>query len=141
MELTSKAKILVLYVNPYDMLNERGERLSGVSVQYLFWGEGGETLVGQSEWDVTKAVGVQRGKCSMDAALRAKMPIAPALYEADMSMTVGGDGKAVAKIVDVAFLANVKFESYVLPGLVIPGMKVQEQPQAEKPEPKTDAKK
>lgn len=141
MELTSKAKILVLYVNPYDMLNEKGERLSGVSVQYLFWGEGGETLVEQSEWDVTKAVGVQRGKCSMDAALRVKMPIAPALYEADMSMTVGGDGKAVAKITDVAYLANVRFDSYNLPGLVIPGMKVQEHPQAEKPDPKTETKK
>lgn len=121
-ELASKAKILVLFANAYDMTDDRGRAMSGCSVHYLFWGEGGEQLLGQSEWDPSKPVGVQRAKCSMDKELRQKMPIAPAIYEGTFSMTVGGDGKPVLKLVDIAYVANVEMKEKVIPGLVIPGM-------------------
>lgn len=121
-ELTSKAKILVLFANAYDMTDDKGRAMSGCTVHYLFWGESGEKMLGQSEWDPTKPVGVQRAKCSMDKSLRQKMPIAPAIYEGTFSMTVGGDGKPVLKLVDIAYVANVEMKEKVLPGLVIPGM-------------------
>lgn len=120
--ISSKAKILVLYASTYNMLNEKQEQLKGCTVHYLFWGEEGEKLLEQSEWDINKPVGVQRAKCSMDFDLRTKMPIAPALYEGEFEMVVGGDGKPVLKLRDVAYISNVSIKPRVVNGLVVPGM-------------------
>lgn len=132
MEMTNKAKILVLYANPYDMITEEKEHLVGVSIQYLFWGENGEALVCQSEWNPLKPVGVQRGKCSMEKSFRERVVIAPAIYEATFEMGLDGNGKAVSKIIDIHYLSHVKFEPYKIGGLQIPGMIVEE--------PKTEPK-
>lgn len=121
-ELTSEATILVLFANAYEMLDEQKRPLSGCSVHYLFWGEDGEALLPQSEWDPSKPVGYQRAKVSMDKELRVKMPIAPALYRGSFKQVVGGDGKPVLKLVDVAYLSNVEFSAKVNPGLMVPGM-------------------
>ena len=43
-------------------------------------------------------------------------------------MTVGGDGKPVMKLRDVAYVSNVEFKEKVIPGMVIPGMVVPEAP-------------
>lgn len=120
--LRSKAKILILFANAYDMLDERKSQVTGCTVRYLFWGEEGERLLEQSEWNPDKPVGVQCAKCSIDYDLRTKIPIAPALYEGDFEMTVGGDGKPVLRLRDVAYISNVSFTARVVPGLVIPGM-------------------
>ena len=42
--LTNKAKIVILFANQYDMKDETGDKLSGCSVHYMFWGEDGEVL-------------------------------------------------------------------------------------------------
>jgi len=132
MDIGNKAKILVLYASTYNMLNERQEQVKGCTVHYLFWGQDGEKLLEQSEWDINKPVGVQRAKCSMDFDLRAKLPIAPALYEGEFAMTVGGDGKPVLKLVDVAYVSNIRITPHVVPGLAVPGMIQPEQTQKDK---------
>lgn len=37
--LTSKAKIMILFANQYDMKDDSGNKVTGCSVHYLFWGE------------------------------------------------------------------------------------------------------
>lgn len=120
--MTSKAKIVILFANAYDMLNEKQKQMTGCTVHYLFWGEDGEQLMEQSEWDPTKPVGVQRAKCSIDATLRNKIPIAPALYEGSFEMAVGSDGKPVLRLKDVAYISNISIKPKVIPGLAVPGM-------------------
>jgi hypothetical protein len=121
-ELTSKAKILVLFANAYDMQDDRGRQMTGCSVHYLFWGENGEALWSQVEYDPSKPVGVQRAKCSMDSALRSKLAVAPALYEGTFVTTTGGDGKPVLKLRDVAYISHVDFVPRVISGFVVNGM-------------------
>lgn len=120
--VTSKADILIFYVNAIESKGEDGNAISGCSVHYLFWGEGGTALVGKSEPDVTKPIGMQRGKGWLDKAVREKVRVAPAIYEGEFTMTVGSDGKPTLKLVDVAYKSNIEMRPYKLKGLVIPGM-------------------
>jgi hypothetical protein len=122
MEFTSKTDILIFYANAIDTKGDDGSSINGCSVHFLFWGENGTALVGQSEPDVTKPVGMQRGKSWVSYALREKIRIAPAIYEGTFEMAVGSDGKAVLKLVDVAYKSNVKMEAYKINGLHVPGM-------------------
>lgn len=120
--MTSHARILVLFASTYDMLNERQDKVTGCTVRYLFWGENGEALWERSEWDPRKPVGVQVAKCSIDIAMREKIPVAPALYDGDFEITTGGDGKPVMRLKNIAYVANVCIASYVNPGFTVPGM-------------------
>ena len=122
MEFTNKADIMIFYVNAIDSKGEDGNAISGCSVHFLFWGNGGDALVGKSEPDATKPVGMQRGKGWLPKELREKVRVAPAIYEGTFTMTVGSDGKPVLKLVDVAYKANVEMRPYKLKGVVIPGM-------------------
>lgn len=130
--ITNKAKIVVLFASNYNMLNEKQEQIKGCSVRYLFWGEEGEKLLEQSEWDINKPVGIQVAKCSMDFDLRTKMPIAPALYEGTFEMVVGGDGKPVLKLRDVAYISNISIKPKVVNGLMVPGMVMPEEKENKK---------
>lgn len=121
-ELKQKAKILVMYAMPYDMLNEKQEQMKGCSVQYFFWGKDGEKLFPQVEWDTSKPLGMQRAKVSIDYTCRQKITVAPALYEGTFEMRVGGDGKAVARLIDVAFICNVDFLPRYDRDVMVPGM-------------------
>lgn len=120
-ELTNKAKILVLFANAYDMPAERGGNVTGCSVHYLYWGAHGEALASRSEFNPTKPVGLQRAKCSMDIKMRENIVVAPGIYEGTFVTTVGGDGKSVQKLVDIAFLSHVEFTAKIIPGFVCPG--------------------
>lgn len=120
--IQTKAKIVILFANTYDMLDERGNARTGCSIRYLFWGESGEKLLEESQWDVTQPVGVQCSKASIDASLRVKIPIAPALYEGSFVLATGGDGKPVLKLQDVAYVSNISITPRVVPGIVVPGM-------------------
>lgn len=123
-EISTKAKILLLFANAYEMTDDNGRYMSGCTVHYLFWGEYGERMATQSVWDLSKPVGLQRAKCSLDKSLREKIPVAPAIYEGDFYMAVGGDGKPVMKLRDVAYVCNVECKEKVIPGMQIPGMVV-----------------
>lgn len=131
-ELTSKAKILVLFANAYDMKDDSGRAMSGCSVHYLFYGENGEALQSQVDFDQTKPVGIQRAKVSVDYSLRAKLAVAPAIYEGTFVTTTGGDGKPVLKLKDVAYISHVDMVPRNISGFVVPGMIVPEEPKKEK---------
>lgn len=121
-ELTTRARILVLYAKTYDMLDEKQQQKTGCSVHYLFYGDSGEQIATQSEYDVSRPVGYQRAKCSIEAALRSKIPYAPALYDGEFVMSVNGDGKPVLKLRDVAYVSMADIVPRVNPGVVVPGM-------------------
>lgn len=127
--MITRAKIVVLFANTYNMLNEKQEQMKGCTVHYLFWGENGERIAHQSEWDVTKPVGVQRAKCSIDYDLRTKLPIAPALYEGEFEMTVGSDGKPVLRLRDIAYISNLEIKQHYVGGIQVPGMVTPPQPE------------
>lgn len=111
MELMNTAKILVTYAGVYDMPAEPGrDAMKGCTVQYFFLGEHGEEFSTRAEWDVSRPVGFQRAKVSLDYAKRAKIGFAPAIYEGRFVMTLGGDGKPVAKLVDLDFVAEFDFD-------------------------------
>ncbi len=119
MNLTSKADILVFFANAIDTMGEDGSRIYGCTIHYVFL----NTMVSaQSEYDITKSVGMQRGKSWVDYNMRDKVRIAPAIYEGTFEMAVGSDGKPVLKLTDIAYKSHVQFVPYVLPGLEVPGM-------------------
>lgn len=122
MEFSNKTDILVLFANAYDLKDDSGKQVQGCSVHYLFWGDKGSAFAHQSETDNSKPVGYQRAKVSLPFEARAKLAIAPAIYEGTFSMTVGSDGKPVMKLVDVAYKCNVEFQEKAVPGLYVPGM-------------------
>uniref|UniRef100_A0A0N5ACJ2 Lipoprotein n=1 Tax=Syphacia muris TaxID=451379 RepID=A0A0N5ACJ2_9BILA len=113
---------MIFYANAFDSRGEDGSAINGCTVHYMFWGENGTALVGQSEPDVTKPVGMQRGKSWVDYSIRNKIRIAPAIYEGTFKMDVDSKGKPVLKLVDVAYKSNVRMQAYKLDGLVVPGM-------------------
>lgn len=117
-----RAKILVLFVNAYDMKGESGDQVSGCSCHYLFWGEHGETMIPQSEPDFDKSVGQQRAKVNLPYAMREKLQVVPAIYEGAFTMTTGSDGKPVMKLQDVSYLCDVSMVEKVVPGIIVPGM-------------------
>jgi hypothetical protein len=111
MELMNKARILVTYASVYDMPAEVGrDAMKGCSVHYFFLGENGEEFAPVVESDVAKPVGYQRAKVSLDYAMRAKIPAAPAIYDGEFKMTLGSDGKPVAKLVDLEFVSTFDFD-------------------------------
>ncbi len=119
MNLTSKADILVFFANAIDTTGEDGSRIYGCTIHYVFL----NTMISaQSEYDITKAVGMQRGKSWVDYNMRDKVRIAPAIYEGTFEMAVGSDGKPTLKLTDIAYKSHVQFVPYVLPGLELPGM-------------------
>ena len=120
--LVSKADIMIFYANAFDSRGEDGSAINGCTVHYMFWGENGTALVGQSEPDVKKPVGMQRGKSWVDYEIRNKIRIAPAIYQGTFKMDVDSKGKPVLKLVDVAYKSNVRMQAYKLNGLVVPGM-------------------
>ena len=138
--LTSKAKIVILFANQYDMKDESGNKLAGCSVHYLFWGEEGEAGASEAEFDPTKPVGVQRAKCSVESVLRNKIVVAPGLYEGTFEMTTGSDGKPVNRLRDVAFISHLEIKPKVLSGFYVQGMIPPEAPAPDVKEPGKAAK-
>lgn len=120
--MTNKAKILVLFANAYDMPGERGGNVTGCSVHYLYWGEHGEALFSRADFNPNNPVGIQRGKCSMEKKMRENIVMAPALYEGTFVTSIGGDGKSVQKLIDIAYLSDIEIKPKFLPGFTCPGM-------------------
>lgn len=119
MNLTSKADILVFFANAIDTTGEDGSKIRGCTIHYVFMNT---VMAAQSEYDIEKAVGMQRGKSWVDYAMRDKVRIAPAIYEGTFEMAVGSDGKPTLKLTDIAYKSHVRFVPYVIPGLELPGM-------------------
>lgn len=110
LELNNTMRILVTYAKTYDMPAEPGrDAMRGCTVHYFFLGQDGSEFAPYNEWDTALAVGYQRGKVSLDYAFRAKIPVAPGIYDGEFAMTVGGDGKPVARLVDLKFVEPFRF--------------------------------
>ena len=121
-----KSDILVLFANSYEMKDESGRLVSGCTVHYLFWGDKGSNLFCRSESNISKPVGLQRAKCSVDFGLRQNIMVAPAIYEGTFEMSVGSDGKPVTKLVDLHYKCNVEMKERIVPGLHVPNMIIAE---------------
>lgn len=105
-EMMSRMRILIFFANTYDMPAEPGrDAMKGCSVHYFFVGNDGKAFAPVEDWNIDTPVGYQRGKVAMDYSMRAKIPVAPGIYDGDFAMQVGGDGKPVIKLVDVKYLA------------------------------------
>lgn len=114
LELNNTMRILVTYAKTYDMPAEPGrDAMRGCTVHYFFLGQDGSEFQPFHEWDTALAVGYQRGKVSLDYPFRAKIPVAPGIYDGEFAMTVGGDGKPVARLVDLKFVEPFR---YLMPG-------------------------
>ncbi len=107
-----KMKVLVMYATDYSIKDEDTGRVNeGCTIQYYNLGENGELLqqIGSVSGRADGPVGYQRAKCSADISLRRKISLLPAIYDAEMSMTVGSDGKMVLKISDLDNYKPVDF--------------------------------
>lgn len=94
----NKMKILVTFANTYDMTRDGGGK--GMTLNYFFWGDNGELMSAQDDLS-GGAVGVQRAKCSMNFEDREKISFVPGVYEAEMGMKVGSDGKPILVVQDI----------------------------------------
>lgn len=113
-----KLKVLVMYATDYSIKDENTGRVNeGCTIQYYNLGENGELLKGMPNTNGRPEgpVGYQRAKCSADMSLRKKITMLPAIYDAEIAMTVGSDGKAVLKITDLDNYQSVDFSKLLTP--------------------------
>ena len=111
----NNAKVVVTFANPYEIKEESTGRVtSGVTVEYYFWGEHGETFDGKMRVD-GKPAGVRRSKASIDASLVDKVAFVPGVYDAEFEMSVGSDGKPVLKLQDINFFAKLQVGLELMP--------------------------
>ena len=123
-EINNRMRILIYFANTYDMPAEPGrDAMKGCSVHYFFVGNDGMAFKPVEDWNIDAPVGYQRGKVAMDYSMRAKIPVAPGIYDGDFAMAVGGDGKPVMKLVDVRLVApfDISASFAQAMGLPLPG--------------------
>lgn len=97
-----RMQIILLYAGQYDMTDENGKRVQGTSVNYYF----NTNLVAEDNVNGTK--GTRPAKSSCEFGVMAKIKRAPALYDAEFSMSIGSDGKPVLKIMDLDYISDVE---------------------------------
>lgn len=95
-----KQNILVLSAHAYDMIDSNGRRSDGTSVRYL-------PIDHLNPMRDDKGVGMRPAKANLPLAWKDLFVVAPAMYEAEMSMTVGSDGKAAMTITHIDYLCPV----------------------------------
>lgn len=94
-----KQNIIVLSVNPYQM-NNSGNIVEGVSVSYL-------TVDNLNAVKDGQALGTRPAKANLPYSWKDLFLAAPAMYEAELSMRVGADGKPVMSITHIDFLGEL----------------------------------
>ncbi len=100
MDLTNKTKVVIFYARPYSMiLEDTGEKLEGLSLEYYFFGENGEMMkpVFDDEADV---LGIRRSKATLPLAAKDKLSFVPGVYEGTFVMNVDKDGKVGLRMTD-----------------------------------------
>lgn len=104
----NKMRILVTFANQYDIQDDRNS-VKGMTLNYFFFGDHGEAFKSMNDLN-GGAVGYQRAKCSMDYSMRDKIKFVPGVYDAEMVMTVGSDGKPSLKVSDLEFVGQVNVQ-------------------------------
>lgn len=99
-----KQTIIVLSVNPYSM-NDNGRITEGVSMRYLTT-DNMNAVVNED-----KSLGTRPAKANLPYSWKDLFISAPALYDADMVLKVGSDGKPVMSIAHIDYIGNVKLSS------------------------------
>lgn len=96
--MENSAKIVVMFVNQYDVDGSKG-----CSVNYYFVGEDGQVA-----YDTTPSgpIGQQSAKVALSYDMRSKFPGVPGIYEGKFNMVVGSDRKPVLKLCDVDFIGR-----------------------------------
>lgn len=96
-----KQNIIVLSVNPYRM-NDNGRTNEGVSIRYLPT----DALAPVVNSDFS--LGTRPAKDNLPYSFKDLFVTAPGLYEADLALKVGSDGKPVMSITSIAFVSEIK---------------------------------
>ena len=103
--ITAKESIVVLFANPYDMVDEKtGKRSNGISVSYLYGSSVSPIL------NADGSLGQRPAKASLATDLWNKIVSAPGLYEGSFEMSIGSNGKPTLKLVDVDWRSNVEID-------------------------------
>lgn len=95
-------EIIVLYAGYYSISDDKtGELKEGVSISYY-------TSTSLDVIDNSNgSVGLRPAKCTVSPALLPKLVRAPALYNAEFSMTVDSKGRPVLSICDLDYISQV----------------------------------
>jgi hypothetical protein len=105
-----KFKVLLMYSGLVDIPAREGQAaVSGVSVEYYFFGENGEQL--QPKISADGVSGTRRGKVFLDSNMQKKVSYIPGIYDGSFEMSVGSDGKPVLKLVDIDFVGKAIISS------------------------------
>lgn len=97
-----KQQIIILYAAQYSMVDERtGQVNQGVTCNYYF-----NTNLSVED-NVNGSKGMRPAKGTLDFHLMGKILKAPALYDAEFTMSIGSDMKPVLKISDLEFITEV----------------------------------
>ena len=88
-----KSNVVILYASQYSMKDENGRPMEGVSAAYI---------IGDNLAPVMHPNGA--------LGCWSQLVKVPALYSGTFDMTVGSDGKAVMKLVDVQYVSEVHLD-------------------------------
>ena len=104
-----KQNILVLFAKPYEIKNASGVvENTGITVYYY----PADTLKPSKLQD--GSMGQRVAKANYDAFYKSDFVKVPALYEGDLSMNVGSDGKANLHLDKVTYISDVELTSVTL---------------------------
>lgn len=95
-----KQNIIVLSAHPYRIAENGGRVSEGVSVRYL-------TVDNLNPVKDGEAVGTRPAKANVPYYWKDLFISAPAMYEAELTMNVGSDGKPVMTISHIDYLSDV----------------------------------
>lgn len=100
-----KQRIILLFANAYQMRDDDGRAIEGVTCNYYF----NTSLAAVA--NINGSVGTRPAKGNMPYETFLKVKAAPALYDAEFELSVDKDGKPVLKITDVEYVDEVCFIS------------------------------
>ncbi len=97
-----KQQIIILSANPYSIRDEASGRTNeGVSVSYLMNADL-EPVFGENG-----TLGVRPAKGTLAKAQLSNITAAPALYEAELDMSIGSDGRPALRIKEVQYVSCI----------------------------------
>ena len=95
-----KQNIIVLSAHPYRITENSGRVSEGLSVRYL-------TVDNLNPVKDGEAVGTRPAKANLPYSWKDLFISAPAMYEAELSLTVGSDGKPVMTIAHIDYVSDL----------------------------------
>lgn len=98
-----KQQIIILSANPYSIKDEASGRTNeGVSINYLTNAEM------EPVFNDNGSFGVRPAKGTLNRDQLANIGCAPGLYDADLEMAIGSDGRPTIRVKNITFLGALK---------------------------------